>query len=243
MASQVLYTTMAVPESSQLRMLNWVLHPHTEVGPAWGIFDKNELGEMVGSPFPYPLFVDLRKRLALTEDLTAFKDVSRLTANAGGEAESIDGELVSGNFYRVLGVKVSAGRPITETDDTPAAPPVAVISDAYWSRRFGRSADVLGKTIKVNAQTVTVIGVNPAEFRGAKICCNPEIFLPIALQPRLVPHPKGSLIANANFWWVCLIGRLKPEVSPEAAQVAAAAEFRRSLRATIPEKPVAEFPV
>jgi predicted permease len=242
MASQVLYRTMAVPESGRLRMLKWVQHPHTEVGPAWGSFDKNELGEMIGSPFPYPLYVDLRKRLAMMEDLAAFKDVSRLTANAGGEAESIDGELVSGNFYHALGVRVSAGRPISEADDTSTAPPVAVISDAYWSRRFGRAADVLGENIRVNGLSVAVIGVNSPEFHGAKICCNPEIFLPIALQPRLIPNPKGSLMANANFWWLCLIGRLKPDISPEAAQVAAEAEFHRSLRATIPAKPVAEFP-
>jgi predicted permease len=242
MASRLLYKTIAVPESGRLRMLNWVRHPHTAVGPAWGSFDKNRLGEMVGSPFPYPLYLDLRKRLAMMEDLTAFKDVYRLTAIAAGEAESIDGELVSGNFYHALGAKVSAGRPITEADDTPIAPPVAVISDAYWSRRFGRSADVLGKTIKVNALSVTLVGVSSPEFHGAKICCNPEIFLPISLQPALIPHPKGSLIANANIWWVCLIGRLKPNVSPEAAQVAAEAEFHRSLRATIPEKPAAEFP-
>jgi MacB-like protein len=197
---------------------------------------------MVGSPFPYPLYVDLRKHLAMMEDLAAFKDVSRLTANADGEAESIDGELVSGNFYHALGAKVSAGRPIIEADDTPTAPPVAVISDAYWSRRFGRSADVLGKTIKVNVVSVTVVGVNSRDFHGAKICCNPEIFLPLSLQPTLIPNPRGSLIANANFWWLCLIGRLRPDVSSEPAQVAVEAEFRRSLRATIPEKPVVEFP-
>jgi predicted permease len=242
MASRVLYKTMAVPESGRLRMLNWVQHPHTEAGPAWGFFDKNKLGETVGSPFPYPLYLNLRTRLAATADLTAFKDVSRLTANATGEAESIDGELVAGNFYHVLGAKLSGGRPITEADDTPTAPPVAVISDAYWARRFGRAADVVGKTIQVNALSVAVIGVNSAEFHGAKICCNPEIFLPISLQPRLVPHPRGSLIANANFWWVCLIGRLQPDVSPESAQVAAEIEFHRSLRATIPEKPLAQFP-
>jgi predicted permease len=242
MASQVLYKTMAVPEPGRLRMLKWLRHPNSAVGPAWGSFEKNELGEMVGSPFPYPLYVDLRKRLATMEDLAAFKDVSRLTANAAGEAESIDGELVSGNFYHALGVKVNAGRPIGEADDTPAASPVAVISDAYWARRFGRSADVLGKTIKVNMLSVTVIGVNSPEFHGAKICCNPEIFLPISLQPGLIPNPKGSLIANANFWWVCLIGRLKPDISPAAAQTAAEAEFHHSLRTTIPEKPPAEFP-
>ena len=242
LANEVLYKTIAVPESDRLRVLNWVKHPHAKVGPAWGSFNPNKSGEMVGSPFPYPLYADLRKHLPVMEDLAAFKDVSRLTATADGTAESIDGELVSGNFYQALGSKVIAGRPITAQDDNPSATPVAVISDSYWSRRFGRSPEALGKPIKVNLVMVTIVGVNSPEFHGAKICCNPEIYLPVALQPSLVPNPTGSLIANPSFWWVCLIGRLKPNVSSEAAQVAAEAEFRRSLRATIPDKPVAEFP-
>jgi len=241
-ASSVLYRTIAVPDSSRLRMLNWVQHPKSKIGPSWGIFGRNSLGETTGSPFPYPLYLDLRKHLPVIEDLAAFKDTPRLTANAGNGAESIDGELVSGNFYQALGAKVIAGRPINDADEAINAPPVAVISDAYWSGRFDRSADVLGKTIKVNLLPVTIVGVNAPEFHGAKICCNPQIFLPITLNPTLDPDPRGSIISNANFWWVCLIGRLKPNISPAAAQIAAETEFHRSLRATMPEKPVAEFP-
>ena len=83
-------------------MLNWV-QPKTPLA-LLGAVSKNSW-QMVGSPFPYPLYLDLRKRLAAMEDMVAFKDVSRLTANAAGEAESIDGEFVSGNFYHALGVR------------------------------------------------------------------------------------------------------------------------------------------
>jgi predicted permease len=242
LANELLYKTISVPQSNQLRVLNWVKHPKSTVGHSWGSFNPNKLGEMVGSPFPYPLYADLRRRLTVMEDLAAFKDVSRLTVNTGSGAESVDGELISGNFYHALGAKVIAGRPISEQDDTPAATPVAVISDAYWSRRFGRSVEAIGKSIRVNLASVTIIGVNAPEFHGAKICCNPEIYLPITLQPELIPNTEGSLIANSKFWWVSLIGRLKPNISSEAAQAAAEGEFHRSLRATIPDKPAAEFP-
>jgi predicted permease len=243
LANEVLYKTISVPNADRLRLLNWIEHRKSKVGDCWGSFNtRSQLGERIGTPFPYPLYVDLRKRQTVMEDLVAFKDVSQLTVSAESEAESVSGQLVSGNFYHSLNVRTTAGRPITESDDSSSAPPVAVISDAYWSRRFGRSAEALGKTVKVNFVPVTIVGVNAPQFTGAKAGKRPEIFLPITLQPRLVPFPSGSLLTNTNFWWVLILGRLKPNISPESAQVAAEAEFHRSLQATIPEEAPAEFP-
>ena len=76
-------------------------------------------------------------------------------------------ELVSGNYYSVLGVNTVLGRAIQNSDDgAPGGGAVAVISDAFWSRHFGRSPDVIGKTIQVNLTPATIISVNPREFRG-----------------------------------------------------------------------------
>jgi predicted permease len=242
LANEVLYKTMGVAGSDRLRILNWVQHPKSTVGHAWGSFNKTKSGEMSGSPFPYPLYLDWRKRTKVMEDLVAFKDVYQLTVSATSGAESVDGQLVSGNFYQVLGAKLIAGRPIVESDLAASAPPVAVISDAYWLSRFGRSVEVLGKTIKVNATVVTIIGVNSPAFLGAKAGDTPEIFLPITLQPRLLPRPTGSLMTDKNFWWVILLGRFKPDISPESLRSAAETEFYSSLRATMPEKPAGNFP-
>jgi len=242
MANEVLFKTIAVPDSGRLRILNWVQHPKSKVGSAWGSFNVDKAGEQLGSPFPYPLYADLRKRITVMEDLVGFKDVYQLSANTGAESEPVDGQLVSGNFYSVLHAKTIAGRAIMESDDTPTTPPVAVISDAYWSRRFGRSAEALGKTIKVNLLAVTIVGVNSPQFTGAKAGGQPEIFLPFALQPRLIPNPQGSLLTNNNLWWVVILGRLRPNISPAKAQIIAEAEFHRSIQATIPDAKPAEFP-
>ena len=243
LANEVLYKTISVPDADRLRLLNWVKLKNTKVGTAWGSFGRNLAGQTTGSPFPYPLYLDLRNRQTVMENMVAFKDMSQLTATVDGQAESIEGQFVSGNYYHALRVSTIAGRPIAESDDPSPSQPVAVISDSYWSRRFGRSAEVIGKSIRVNTLPVTIIGVNSPQFQGAKIGHKPDIFLPITFLPSLDPREsKLSVTADPDFWWVLILGRLKPGISQEAAQRAAETEFRSSLRATLPQKPLNEYP-
>ena len=164
-AQEILLKTMAVPHSERLRVLSWdVVDPKAHFpGPTWGI-----LGPGLPSPIPYQLYLEMRRNNEVLDDLVAFKDVYHLTATVDGHAEPLDGMLVSGNFYESLAPKLIAGRPIVPADDSQSASPVAVISDAYWARRFGRSADTLGKTISLNRVPITIVGVNAPEFQGPK---------------------------------------------------------------------------
>jgi predicted permease len=230
-AKEILLTSMAVPHSEGLRMLNWELvDPKAHFpGPVWGSFSPS-----LPSPFPYRLYQEMRRHNKVLDDLLAFKDVYHLSATVNGQAESVDGMLVSGNFYQTLAPRVIAGRPIVPEDDSLSASPVVVISDAYWSSRFGRSADALGKVISLNRVPVTIIGVNAPEFKGAKAGGTPEIFLPLSLQPQVLPIRDGSLLAIDNYWWLMIMGRLKPGVTDQAANAALEVSFRNAFRATIP---------
>ncbi len=236
LANQVLLKNMAVPRAERLRLFTWEEGLKGHVGHAWGTFVQNDRGEMVGSPFPYPLYQEMRRHNTLMTDLAAFKDVYRLTATVGSDAEALDGMLVSGNFYATLGVPVEAGRAITPADDSPNANGVAVISDAYWLRRFARSADALGSTIRLNRVPLTIVGVNAAEFKGPKAGGNPEVFAPISLQPAVIPNLAGSLLQQRAFWWVMILGPLKPGVTEQEASTALSATFREAFRTTLPEK-------
>ena len=241
LAKAVLLETMAVPHPERLRLLTYAVKPEFDIN-GWGNWFQNEAGESMGTPFPYPVFREMQQHQEVLEDLVGFKDVSRLTATIGGGAEALDGELVSGNFYSGLGARVIAGRAISPTDDTSAAPAVAVISDAYWARRFGRSTDALGKIIGVNRVPVTIIGVNAPEFHGAKANETPELFLPISLQPQVIPDRDGSLLSRGTFWWVLMLGRLKPGVTDQAAQAALNANFVNALRPAFPGKRDKDLP-
>jgi len=232
-AQEILLKTMAVPHSERLRMLNWaVVDPKAHFpGPAWGSF-----GPGLASPFPYRLYQEMRRHNEVLDDLVAFKDVYHLSATVNGQAEPVDGMLVSGNFYRSIAPKMIAGRPIAPEDDSLSASPVVVISDAYWARRFGRSAEALGKIISLNRVPVTIIGVNAPEFKGAKAGGTYEIFFPLSLQPQVLPIRDGSLLAIDNYWWLMVMGRLKAGVTDQAAGIALEAGFRNAFHATMPEK-------
>ncbi len=229
LAKEILLKNMAVPHADRLRVFSWEVDPKAHFpGPAWGSF-----GPGLASPFPYQLYVDMKNHNQVLDDLVAFKDVYKLTATVNGEAESVDGVLVSGNFYPVLAPRIIAGRAISPADDSQSATPVAVISDAYWARRFGRSADALGKVVNLNRVPFTIVGVNAPEFKGPKAGCTAEIFFPVSMQPQVIPNTKGSLLAM-NYWWLMIMGRLKPGVTDHAAATALNASFANSFRELIP---------
>ncbi len=235
LTQEVLLKQAAVPNADRLRLLEWIQTPKTKIGSAWGMFLRDDQGRMTGTPFTYQVYRELRQHNQALEDLVAFKDLSRLAVNTGHEAESLDGELVSGNYFRTLGAPLIAGRGILPDDDTPAAAPVTVISDGYWASRFGRSAGALGQTIRVNDLPVTIVGVTAPRFRGMKTGFpGPEVFLPMSVQPRVIPRPSGSLLTNPNFSWVIIAGRLKPGESQKAAEAAMNVIFRNAVRATVP---------
>ena len=96
-------------------------------------------------------------------------------------------ELVSGNLYQQMGVQPLLGRAILPSDDAaPGTGTVATISYGFWERTFGRSPDAIGKVITVNMTPVTIVGVNPRGFTGARsVQSSPEIFMPLAMIPLL----------------------------------------------------------
>jgi predicted permease len=244
---EVLLKPLAVPRPERLQTFSWVRPKDARSGPVWGSFGRTEQGEMAGTPFPYPLYLAMREQnRAQTqpafEDLVAFKDVHRLAATFDGVSEAIEGLLVSGNFHSALAPTVAVGRGFVPDDDRPAAEPVAVLSDAYWGERFARSPAVLGRTISIGGTTVTVIGVHGPAFHGLRSGGRPQIFLPIALQPRIAPLEYGSLLENRSFWWVAILGRVSPGVSAEEAHAAIDPSFRAAFHATMPDKRPEDLP-
>jgi predicted permease len=241
LAKGILLDRLAVPQPSQVRLFAIIRdRRNSPLHSFWGDFYKTPDGRSLTHSFSYPVYQLLRQQnLAkpVLEDLFAFKDLlgQRLTATIDGHADTVSGQLVSGNFYQQLGVQPALGRAIQPSDDTaPGSGPVAVISDGLWARLFGRSPSVIGKTIQLNLIPITIIGVNPPGFTGAaSVQISPDVFLPFSMQPTLIPDRTGSLLQDPNQWWMSIMGRTRSGVSDEAVRSAFAVWLDQDIRATV----------
>ena len=230
-AKHVLLDRLNVPHAADLKLLEWTSNRKSAVHSEWGDMDHGGDGEL-SSSFSYPIFEALRKENRGLSDLFAFKDVGLLDATVDGQAEALPAELVSGNYYRQMDVQPQLGRGLEEQDDRAGAAPAITISDGYWTRRFSRSPDVIGKTVLLNLNPVTIVGVNPAGFTGAKsVQTSPDVFAAITLEPQLVTHTWGgpTLLSNPNRWWVNVMARTRPEVSEAAAQAQLSATLQNAV--------------
>lgn len=185
--------------------------------------------------FSYPLYEALREDPSF-QGVCAFRTtLDRMSVRPQGDggdgpAQLAWGRLVSGNYFSVLGVQAAVGRALTAEDDRPEAPPVAVMGYDYWRRVFHLDRSVVGQVLDLNGMLFTVVGVTPPEFFGESLESElPDFWVPITLQPRVMPQ-RGSVLKNAGINWTHLMGRLKPGVSIEQAQAGINVTFQQFLR-------------
>ena len=239
LAKGLLYDRLHVAHADQLRMLRWTEDQHSAVSDMWGDFEPAPDGQgMLGSVFSYPVYRQLRAHNQVMQDLLAYKEDS-MNATMRGNAQRASVAMVSGNYFNVLGARPQLGRAIQPTDDAlPGAGAVAVISEGVWEREFGRSPAVLGQTITVNQTPLTIVGVSPRGFTGAKNTHDsPDLFVPLSMQPVIDPKGKnGSLLYDSELWWLNIVGRAKPGVLDAQVQAALDVELAAATRATITVK-------
>jgi predicted permease len=180
------------------------------------------------SVFSYPMYRDLRDGDAALDGLVARMSAAvRVAWRGSTEAERA--ELVSGNFFQVLGVGSIAGRTLVSADEgAPGANPVAVLGYGYWMSRFAASRDVIGKTIAINGLPFTVIGVADSRFHGLLQGDAANLFVPITMQRAITPTL--DILQDRQFRWLNLFGRLKPGEGIAQAQAATAVAYHRILQ-------------
>jgi predicted permease len=171
--------------------------------------------------FSYPMYVDLRDgNTVLSGLLCRFTIPASLSAD--GQTQRISAELVSGNYFQVLGVEALIGRTLTPEDARlPGAQPVAVLSNGFWRRRFGSDPGVVGKTIRLDGHPMTVVGITPAGFQGTEVGVSPDVRVPITMVRAMLPDLPAEAGMSARGWtWLDLVGRLKDGVSRAQAESA-----------------------
>src|SRR5215475_14297229 len=205
------------------------LLPVNEPARLVNLIGHDEKGEEDTS-FSYPIYKDYRDQNDVFDGLLAYSETA-MNLNEGGQPERVMGVLVSGNYFDALGVTPALGRAfLPEEDRTPGAHPVAVVSYGLWRRRFGADPKLVGRVITLNTQSFTVIGVAPAEFHGVRRGVSPDVYVPIQMIMQAWPARRPDDLDNRGFWWLSLMGRLKPGVRREQARTAMSALSSRIMQ-------------
>ena len=200
---QVLMRTLPVQAPDRLVLLD---------GP--GAFQGRTYNRMT---FSYPMYTDFRDRNEVFSGVLA-RFPTAMTLVWNGQSERVSGELVSGNYFEVLGVRPAIGRVFNAADDRrPGAHPVAVLGHGYWLRRFGGNASVLNSTIVLNGHSLTIVGVAAPGFNGLQVGRRVDVMVPLMMKAQMTPT--WNDLDNRRSRWLTVMGRLKPGVSAEQAEV------------------------
>jgi predicted permease len=223
----ILARALPVERPESLVMLKWVAKQRAD----WGTFvlhsingsTYDEGGGTNAGIFPYPAFETFRASgNGLFSSLFAYRPTPRLNLAARGQAYLAAGEYVSGDFFRGLGVAPASGRLLSASDDGFGADPVVVISEGFSRRCFGGPADAVEQKVLINNNPFTVVGVTPPGFFGVDPSVNPDVFLPVhsnvavEASSQFGGQPAGYL--DKNYYWLDVMGRLKPGVTLEQAE-------------------------
>ncbi|MGB7196686.1 MAG: ABC transporter permease [Acidobacteriaceae bacterium] len=173
--------------------------------------------------FSYPVYDVLRNEKGGLAPIMAYVPLSgsKVAVRYGANPEEAEGDMVSGTFFSGLGVPIPLGRGFSDQDESRHAP-VVVISYNYWTRRFSRDPDVLGKTLYVNAVPMTVVGIASPGFEGLEAGSSTDFWIPLQNRRELNawgnPPEDGKLYTSDPTWWCLqLVGRLAPGVNRSQA--------------------------
>ena len=200
---QVLLRLLPVKDPQQLVLLTM---RGRHYGSNWG-----------GNAISYPMYRDFQDHNQVFSGMFCRRP-TYTSLSFAGQTERVEGEMVSGSYFQVLGVTAATGRTFTPDDDrVPSGHPIVVVTHAYWQTRFASDPGILGKTLAIDGHNMTVIGVAQQGFDGVELGHSPKFFVPIMMQPELAFGDNHMLTERRNRW-VNAFGRLKPGVSMTQAK-------------------------
>jgi predicted permease len=232
----ILLRSLPVADPSSLIVVKWRSRPVNGLPFVMRSGDGRNYRDgasLTGPIFPFPAFELLQEASApVLSSVFAHKPAGSVNVMIGGEAELAPAEYVSGDFFRGLAVVPAAGRLIQGDDDRFGAAPVAVLSAGFSQRRFGAAASAIGQSILINSVPFTVIGVAPSEFFGVDPAAASHVYLPMRATSLLQQQLGQESFVDQNYYWVEMMGRLKPGVDLAQAQLALAPPFAQWVAST-----------
>jgi predicted permease len=203
----------------------------------WGGYTQDKDGDF--ALFSWEAYKNFQEHTPEFTDLAALQagNAPLGVRRAGSQApvDTRNGEYVSGNFFRTLGVQPWIGRLMNDVDDREGAAPVAVMSYHIWTDKYGSDPSVVGASYQINGHPFTVIGVAPPGFFGAKLAGGgmPDIWIPVTTEPLLNGETQRLKRPNAN--WLDILGRVRPGVNPKMLEAKLRVEFLDWLASHVPD--------
>jgi len=227
----VVLRSVPVPNPEKLVLFKWRFNnlPDIKEYSSFGDCGGKEGGaNPSGCSFPVSFFEELRSHADLFSGVAAFAGPADLRLGGDGPVSPVSGQIVSGDFFLTLGVNAIFGRTIGPADDYPSASPAVVLSYAFWQTKFGGDRSILGRNIQLNNVPFTIVGVAPPSFTSVTPGKSQDLWLPVAMLPRLSVS-WGRNTESVGNWWLVVIGRLGPGVSMGRAEAAASMVFRNAV--------------
>lgn len=207
-----------------------LLRPLPVPDPSGLISLQRRVGTQAGGSFSYPQVLELSKQRDMFKILGAFGS-DQVSVGPAGAMEPALVAWVSGGYFDTLSLSPQAGRLLTPADDEPGASPSAVISDAYWTRRFGRNPGVIGESILLEGVPVPIVGVSPAGFAGANV--GEAVDLTLAIRSRLIVRPDQPFYTGPGARWLRILARPEPGLSRDQLQARAIVVWRQIQEASM----------
>src|SRR5438552_2820320 len=227
----VLLRSIPVKVSQQLVVFNWSARANPKLQGHSGYGDCADQTGIGDCSFSIPFYKTVRAQAGAFSGMAAFAGPLGVDLRGNGAASIVRGLYVSGDFFSTLGVSTFIGRPLAASDDSPSAPPAIVLNYAYWVRAFGAAPSVVGRTVRLDSTTVTIVGVADPHFTNLTPGKPLDFFMPfsVADSVRGKWYRSKDRVADPTNWWVVILGRLKPGLSIGQAQADATTIFRNEM--------------
>jgi predicted permease len=185
-----------------------------------------------GNLMSYRLCRDLQQQARFFDGVLGRAEI-QVNLAAGGDPKPVAAEIVSGSYFSVLGIGPSLGRVIEEPDDAaPGAGPVVVLSHDFWQAEFGGAPNVVGRKLLINQHPMTVVGVAAAGFHGVDVGAVPALWIPASMYAEAIPGVEKDLLRRPTRW-MQILARLRPDLTPAAAQAGLQPWFKAWLQDTM----------
>ena len=228
----MLLRPLAVRSPGELLLLQWRSGPTSPYASLSGYSSGDDAGERSTS-FSLEAFRQARVQARDAIDVIGFANLGQVNLSVNGVAALGEATAVSGNYFDVLGLAPVQGRLLVDSDDRPETFSAAVVSDSVWRTRFDGSQEALGRSLVINGVPFTIVGVAPPSFKGTgQVGSSTDVYVPLAANDRVFPDRGNPL--DPNYWWVLMMGRLKPGSDPERARGLVDLVVKQTVRAARP---------